>query len=139
FGEGNPRPVFAATRVELVEPPRRMGEGQRHLALKVNHYGTVLRAIAFGRGEWADQIAQVDGPFAISFAPNINRFRGQETVELRLIDWRAPGQAFEHEPAGTTAEVVRVDAPQRPGSPAAPLEPPATIQNATPPIEPPDG
>lgn len=89
FGRANPRPVLASTKVELAEPPRKMGEGERHLDLRVRHYGKVMRAIAFGRGEWADEIAAVQGPLAISFAANINRFRGQENVELKLLDWQA--------------------------------------------------
>jgi len=88
FGQENPRPVFAATRVELAEPPRTMGDGDRHLSLRVRHYGTVLRAVAFGRGEWAKQIEAVDGPISISFAASINEFRGRRNVELRLIDWQ---------------------------------------------------
>ncbi|MFN0050844.1 MAG: single-stranded-DNA-specific exonuclease RecJ [Planctomycetales bacterium] len=87
FGRDNPRPVLASSRVELVEPPRKMGEGERHLSLRVRHYGKVLRAVAFGKGEWAEPIAAVGGPISISFAPTINRFRGQENVELRLLDW----------------------------------------------------
>ena len=50
--------------------------------------GAVMRAVAFGRGDWADEIAAVNGPISISFAPGINRYRGNETVELQLIDWR---------------------------------------------------
>ena len=83
-----PRPVLASTRVELAEPPRKMGEGERHLDLRVRHYGKVLRAIAFGRGEWADEIAAVQGPISICFAASINRFRGQANVELQLLDWQ---------------------------------------------------
>ena len=88
FGRANPRPVFASTRVELAEPPRKMGEGERHLDLRVKHYGKVMRAIAFGRGEWADEIAAVEGPISITYAANINRFRGQQNVELQLLDWQ---------------------------------------------------
>jgi single-stranded-DNA-specific exonuclease len=88
FGRSNPRPVLASSHVELTEPPRKMGEGERHLSLRVRHYGRVLRAVAFGKGEWAEQIAAVGGPISISFAPNINRFRGQENVELQLLDWK---------------------------------------------------
>jgi single-stranded-DNA-specific exonuclease len=88
FGRANPRPVLASTRVELAEPPRKMGEGDRHLNLRVRHYGKVLRAIAFGRGEWADEIAAVQGPLSICFAAGINRFRGQANVELQILDWR---------------------------------------------------
>ena len=80
--------MFAATRVELAEPPRTMGDGGRHLSLRVRQYGTVLRAVAFGRGEWAEQIEAVDGPISISFAASINEFRGRRNVELKLIDWQ---------------------------------------------------
>lgn len=87
FGEENPRPVFVAGRVELAQPPRKMGDGERHLSLRVRQYGTTLRAVAFGRGHWADEIEAVPGPIAISFAPSINRYRGRENVELQLLDW----------------------------------------------------
>ncbi|MCY2964080.1 MAG: single-stranded-DNA-specific exonuclease RecJ [Planctomycetota bacterium] len=89
FGRSNPRPVFVSTRVELAEPPRTMGEGDRHLSLRLRHYGKVLRAVAFGRGEWAAEIAAAPGPLSISFAPVINRFRGQQNVELQLMDWKS--------------------------------------------------
>ena len=89
FGRDNPRPVFVSTRVELAEPPRTMGEGDRHLQVKLKHFGKTLRAVAFGRGDWAAEIAAAPGPLAISFAPVINRFRGQENVELQLLDWKS--------------------------------------------------
>jgi single-stranded-DNA-specific exonuclease len=105
FGRSNPRPVFASSRVELTEPPRKMGEGERHLSLRVRHYGKIMRAVAFGKGEWADTIARANGPISISFAPSINRFRGQQNVELQLIDWQA-GTSQEGSPgsAATTSE-----------------------------------
>jgi single-stranded-DNA-specific exonuclease len=88
FGEANPTPRFVASNVELVEPPRTMGEGGRHLSIRVRQYRTVLRAVAFGQGEWAEEIAAVNGKLSICFAPVINSFRGFEKVELRLIDWK---------------------------------------------------
>ncbi len=89
FGQANARPQFAAV-VELAEPARPMGEGNRHLQMRVRQDGTTLRAIAFGKGEWVDQINQHNGPISICFAPQINRFRGRESVELMLADWRDP-------------------------------------------------
>jgi single-stranded-DNA-specific exonuclease len=89
FGRSNPRPVFVSTRVELAEPPRTMGEGDRHLQVRLKHFGKTLRAVAFGKGDWAAEIAAAPGPLSISFAPVINRFRGQENVELQLIDWKS--------------------------------------------------
>ena len=90
FGEANPQPRFVATGVQLAEPPKTMGEGDRHLSLRVKHHSTVLRAVAFGRGEWASEIAAVSGPLSISFAPVINSFNGYDRVELHLIDWNVP-------------------------------------------------
>ncbi|MCH2200784.1 MAG: single-stranded-DNA-specific exonuclease RecJ [Fuerstiella sp.] len=88
FGEANPAPRFSATNVELVDPPRTMGEGDRHLSLRIRQHKTVMRAVAFGRGEWAEEIAAVNGRLSVYFAPVINSFRGFERVELRLIDWK---------------------------------------------------
>jgi single-stranded-DNA-specific exonuclease len=104
FGQENPRPVFVASRVQVPQPPTKMGEGERHLSLRVAQHGTSLRAVAFGRAEWADEIAGARGPISISFAPSINRFGGRESVELQLIDWQedSPTGAVAA-PAGTAA------------------------------------
>lgn len=98
YGAGNRRPLLAATNVELAEPPRRMGDGDRHLSLRVRHYNRVMRAIAFGRGEWADEISAVRGPISICFAPTISSFRGFERVELRLVDWNPAEPAVVNAP-----------------------------------------
>lgn len=88
FGAANRRPIFAATSVELAGAPRRMGEGDRHLSLMVRQYGSTLRGVAFGKGDWADELAAAAGPVSICFQPVINRFRGEERVEFHLLDWR---------------------------------------------------
>lgn len=90
FGEANPKPRFAASRVDVAEPPRTMGEGDRHLAVRLKQHKTFLRAVAFGRGEWAEELAAVNGPLSVSFVPQINDFRGFEKVELQLHDWKQP-------------------------------------------------
>jgi len=87
FGQENPRPQFVATKVKLAETPRTMGEGGRHLSIVFLQQKTKMRAIAFGKGEWASQMEAEGGPFSISFAPSINRFRGFESVQLHLKDW----------------------------------------------------
>ncbi|MEO1997223.1 MAG: single-stranded-DNA-specific exonuclease RecJ [Planctomycetaceae bacterium] len=88
FGAGNRQPLFVANEVNLDGPPQTMGEGGRHLSLQLTQYGTRLRAIAFGKGDWADALAKVQGPIAISFQPSINSFRGRESVQLQLVDWQ---------------------------------------------------
>ncbi|MFN9721385.1 MAG: single-stranded-DNA-specific exonuclease RecJ [Planctomycetota bacterium] len=88
FGQENPQPRFVANRVELAEPPRTMGEGSQHLSIKVRQHRTTLKAVAFGRGEWAQELASHAGPISISFAPSINSYNGFDSVQLQLIDWR---------------------------------------------------
>ena len=88
FGAANPRPVFVASNVELASPPKKMGEGERHLSLFVRQFGQKMRGVAFGKGEWADEIAKHNGPISICFQPTINRFQGRESVEFHLIDWQ---------------------------------------------------
>ena len=91
FGAANPAPRFMASNVELAEPPKLMGEGGRHLAIRVRQQGTVMRAVAFGRADWAEELAKVNGPLHISFAPTINNFQGIRRVELQLHDWKPAG------------------------------------------------
>jgi single-stranded-DNA-specific exonuclease len=93
FGAGNPRPVLCATGLRLAEPPKRMGNGERHLTLRVVQQQTSLRAVGFGLADWVDELAQHHGPLDLAFRPVINTFRGQSRVELHLVDWR-PSQVL---------------------------------------------
>jgi single-stranded-DNA-specific exonuclease len=44
--------------------------------------------VAFGGSDWADELTAVDGPLDVAFRPVINNFRGRQSVELHLVDWR---------------------------------------------------
>ncbi len=90
FGQSNPRPLLCTTDVTLAEPPRAIGGGH-HLSLKLSQHGVTLRSVAFGGGEWADDLNALDGPIDIAFRPMINTFRGRRSVELQLVDWRPTG------------------------------------------------
>lgn len=89
FGQSNARPLLCTTDVTLAEPPRTMGAGGHHLALKLTQYGVTFRAVAFGGGDWIDELAVLNSPIDIAFRPVINTFRGRQNVELHLVDWRA--------------------------------------------------
>jgi len=91
FGCGNERPVLCTTDVRLAEPPRRIGGQGRHLALRLEQHGVTLRAVAFGGGDWDEQLVAANGPLAVAFKPVINHFRGRQTVEMHLADWRPQG------------------------------------------------
>jgi single-stranded-DNA-specific exonuclease len=88
FGCGNPRPVLCATGVRLSEPPKRIGSGERHLSLKLTQHRTTMRAVGFGHGEWADELAATTSPLDIAYKPAINDYRGRQSVEVQLVDWR---------------------------------------------------
>ena len=88
FGRCNDRPLLCTTGVTLAGPPREIGSGGRHLAIRLAQHGVELRAVAFGGGDWADELASLDGPVDVAFRPVINRFRGRRSVELHLVDWR---------------------------------------------------
>ena len=95
FGQANDRPTFVATDVTLAGPPKTMGKEGGHLNLRVKQHGRTLRAVAFGRGEWAAEIqSATDGgmrPLSISFTTEINSWQGRESAELRVTDWRVGG------------------------------------------------
>lgn len=92
FGAGNPRPVLLAGRVNLTEPPRRMGAGERHLSVRFEQYGVTIRGVGFGQGDSAEELAQVGGPIDVVYRPVINDFRGRQSVEVHLVDWRPSGR-----------------------------------------------
>ncbi|REK08641.1 MAG: single-stranded-DNA-specific exonuclease RecJ [Planctomycetota bacterium] len=95
FGESNPRPLLCASNVTLGEPPRPVGGGQRHLSLRLVQHGVQFKGIAFGGGEWADELAAVPGPIAVAFRPFVNHFRGRRSVELQVCDWQPATAASE--------------------------------------------
>jgi single-stranded-DNA-specific exonuclease len=89
FGMGNPRPVFCAMGVEMLEAPKLLGESGRHMSFKFAQHGHLMRGVAFGQAEeWLPQLASVEGKIDLAFRPVINEFRGYRSVELQLVDWR---------------------------------------------------
>ncbi len=95
FGQGNSRPLLCTTGVALSGPPKPLGTSGHHLAMMLTQHGVTLRAVAFGGGDWADELAAIDGPLDVAFRPVINNFRGRQSVELHLVDWR-PTAIAEH-------------------------------------------
>ena len=88
FGHGNARPLLCATGVTLTEPPKAIGSGGHHLAMRLSQHGVTLRAVAFGAGERSEELAAVGRPIDVAFRPIINSFHGRNSVELHLVDWK---------------------------------------------------
>ncbi|HWB13012.1 MAG TPA: single-stranded-DNA-specific exonuclease RecJ [Pirellulales bacterium] len=92
FGQHNPRPMLCASDVTLAAPVQRIGGG-RHLALRLCQHGVVLRAVAFGVGDRAEELDKLAGPLSVAFRPIVNDFNGFRRVELQLSDWLPAGEA----------------------------------------------
>jgi len=88
FGQGNPRPLMCASGAKLATPPKRIGGGQRHLSIHLEHHGVKIRGVAFGHGDWAEELESEPGPLDIAYHPVINTFRGRSNVELQLVAWK---------------------------------------------------
>jgi len=88
FGAGNPEPVLLLAGV-VPTRPRLVGEG--HLALTLGGGGAQLAAIAFGGGDWLGAQVRDGVPLDVAGTVSVNRWRGRETVQLRVRDIRAAG------------------------------------------------
>lgn len=82
FGAGNPEPSFVATDV-MVQQVQVIGDS--HVRFTVRQGGYSQPCIAFGM---ADRRAGLEGELDILFSPTINRWRGKESVQLRIKEFR---------------------------------------------------
>ncbi|OQY44943.1 MAG: hypothetical protein B6240_09575 [Desulfobacteraceae bacterium 4572_87] len=80
FGEGNPEPVFMARSVKVFGS-RVVGE--KHLKLRLGQGDQILDAIAFGLGN-RHPLKGITTDFL--FTPEINRWKGTENIQLKIID-----------------------------------------------------
>jgi single-stranded-DNA-specific exonuclease len=87
FGAGNPRPVFAARGVEIIDGPRKLKE--RHLKMALKQEGRIFRAIAWRAAERHDFLAEHKSALDVAFSLDQNQFNGETYVELTLADLRS--------------------------------------------------
>jgi single-stranded-DNA-specific exonuclease len=86
FGVGNPKPVFRAASVEIVQPPRRLKD--RHLALVVRQDGRSFRAMAWRQADREAYLAANRRGLELAYSLEQNEFRGERTTELSVADLR---------------------------------------------------
>jgi single-stranded-DNA-specific exonuclease len=87
FGAGNPRPVFSARGVEIIDGPRKLKE--RHLKMALKQDGRIFRAVAWRAAERHDYLSQHKAALDVAFSLEQNAFNGETFVELTLSDMRA--------------------------------------------------
>jgi single-stranded-DNA-specific exonuclease len=89
FGAGNPRPVFLARGVEIIDGPRKVKE--RHLKMALKQDGRVFRAIAWRAAERHEYLTEHRAAVDVAFSLEANNYNGEAFVELTLADMRHSG------------------------------------------------
>lgn len=89
FGQGNPEPIFftdcALRNVRLI------GSDKNHLRFEASFNHKWYKGIGFGLGAQAAQsLSDCCNSCTIAFNLRYNRFRGQRTIELQLLDFLKP-------------------------------------------------
>src|SRR5580765_1259371 len=84
FGAGNPRPVFAARGVEIIDGPRKLKE--RHLKMALKQDGRVFRAVAWRAAERHDYLTEHRAAIDVAYSLEQNQYNGETYLELTLSD-----------------------------------------------------
>jgi single-stranded-DNA-specific exonuclease len=87
FGMGNPRPVFHAGPVEIVDGPRPIKD--RHLSMTFNQDGRRFRAIAWRAAERAEFLDRNRAGINLAFSLDRNEYMGETYLELSVADIKA--------------------------------------------------
>lgn len=87
FGMANPRPVFHASGVEIVDGPRTLKD--RHLKMTFAQEGRRFRAIAWRAVERADFLSRNRASLNLAFSLEKNEFQGETYLELNVCDFKS--------------------------------------------------
>jgi single-stranded-DNA-specific exonuclease len=88
FGAGNPRPIFRASGVEIVDGPRRVKE--RHLKMAFRQDGRVMRGIAWRASEREEFVAGHKTGIDLAFSLEQDTWEGERYLQLSIADFKAP-------------------------------------------------
>jgi len=88
FGAGNPKPVFHASRVEVVDGPRRIKD--RHLKMSFRQDGRVMRAIAWRAVERETFVTEHRSAIDLAFSLEQDTWNGDRYLQLSIADFKAP-------------------------------------------------
>src|SRR5689334_5193584 len=88
FGAGNPNPIFHASRVEIVDGPRRVKE--RHLKMAFRQDGRVMRGIAWRARDRESFVSEHRAAIDLAFSVEQDTWNGERYLQLSVADFRAP-------------------------------------------------
>ena len=84
FGMSNPRPVFHASGVEIVDGPRTIKD--RHLKMTFAQDGRRFRAIAWRAADKVEFLEKNKAAVNLAFSLDRNEFQGETYLELSVAD-----------------------------------------------------
>jgi single-stranded-DNA-specific exonuclease len=84
FGLGNPRPVFHAHPVEIIDGPRVLKD--RHLRMTFRQEGRVFRGIAWRAAARAGFLEAHRAGLALAFSLDRDEYQGETYVQLTMAD-----------------------------------------------------
>ena len=88
FGVGNPRPIFHARGVEVVDGPRLLKD--RHLKMAFKQDGRVMRGMAWRAAEREGFVAEHRAAIDLAFSIEQDTWNGEHYLQLSVADFRAP-------------------------------------------------
>ncbi len=92
FGAANPKPVFRASPVDIVAPPRRLKD--RHLSLLFRQDGRSFRAIAWRAIDREGYLTTNRFGLELAYSLDESEYHGERTTELTVADVRVPVEAL---------------------------------------------
>jgi single-stranded-DNA-specific exonuclease len=87
FGMGNPRPVFHASPVAIVDGPRTIKE--RHLKMTFSQQGRRFKGMAWRSAERAGFLEENKAGVNLAFSLGKNEWQGETYLELNVCDIRS--------------------------------------------------
>ena len=107
FGAANPKPVFRAAPVELLEAPKRIKD--RHLSLLLKQDGRAFRAIAWRAAEREEYLSVNRFGLEVAYSLDPGEYQGEATTEMTVADLRIPRDLATPKPneGGTVAPAPR--------------------------------
>jgi len=88
FGAGNPSPLFSASRVEIVDGPRRVKD--RHLKMAFKQDGKVMRGMAWRAVEREEFVTGHRDAIDVAFSLEQDVWNGERYLQLSVADFKAP-------------------------------------------------
>lgn len=88
FGMANPKPIFRAAPVDLMQAPRVMKE--RHLSLMFRQDGRSFRGVAWRAADREAYLSANRFGLELAYSLEQNEFRGERVTELTVADVRTP-------------------------------------------------